>query len=287
MVRGVGAQVIHAIGPAAQVRSSSAAKRAGVPLIWTQPGVARWGRLLDMRAALSSARAVVLHSKVGARAQRRMNLRRQRCRVVVPGVMLPERLREHRRADARSALGMPADALVAASVGPLGDAGFHDRFFKAGASLCHARRVARLLVAGTSGEPAQTQRRAASLGVGDLTTVSGPAALGPALDAADIVYFSGDDAPVVPVTLLEALAAGVAIVTEPTPLIREIVDPGITALEVPRDHEALAVALLSLADDPLRREAMAREAAHTARERHDAERMTGEVAALYRELVGA
>ena len=292
MVRHVGAQVVHAVGPAAQLVAARVAQAAGIPGLWSQPGVTQWGRLRDVRAALSSARAVLLHTALGERAQRRLLFRRGRCRRITAGVGLPDRLPERRRADARARLGLEADAIVAASAGPLDDPRIHECFLRAAASLCAARSRARLVIAGTAGAP-ETARalaeRVAELGLERRTRMVGPWDLTAALDAADIaVHAAATDARevVVPVGLLQAMASGTAVVVQNGPLVDELVVPGENALLTPPgEPERLAVALLALADDPDRRLALATAAAATARARHDAARMADEVVALYREFV--
>jgi len=286
-IRAAEARIVHSIGPEAHIAASRAAKRAGVPMVWTQTGIAAWGRLRELRAAWSPAGAVLLHTAAGAHAQHRVNVWRRPCRVIAPGVGLPERLREHRQADARAGLGLPASGIVAASVGPFGATACHERFLSAGASLCHARAAARLIVAGTSGDPGDLGARAAALGLGDVTTLVEPARLAAALDAADIVFHGDAGEAQVPVALLEALASGAAVVAEPSQLVREVVADGATAVFTPPDHEALAVALLALADDTRLRTSLGAAGAATAREHFDADRMAIDVRALYRELVGA
>lgn len=285
--------LLHAIGAGPQLVAARAARRAAIPMVWSQPGITQWGRLTDLRASLSPARAVLLHSGAGEAAQRRLFFRRSRCRRVTAGVSLPERLPEHRRADARAALGLESDALVAASLGPLDDGAAHQCFLQAAASLFHARPHARLLIAGTRGAPAAGSKsiapRAGALGLDQVVTVVAPMDLPRALDAADIAVYDGAAGePLVPMALLQALAAGVAVIAHDGPFLDEIVAPGTTAIMAPRgDPEALAVALLALADDPGRRHALAAAAARRTREHHDAGRMAEEVLALYREFLAA
>jgi glycosyltransferase involved in cell wall biosynthesis len=292
LARETGTQVLHAVGTAAQLVAARAAKDTGLPELWSQPGVTQWGRLTDLRAGLSPARAVLLYSREGEAAQRKLFYRRSRCRRLTAGVGLPERLPEHRHADARAALGIAPEAVVAASLGPLGDAAAHETFLRAAASLCHARPHARLIIAGTRGDdggPQSVMARAAALKLEGRVVIVPPANFTRALDAADIaVYDAAASEPLVPVPLLQALAAGLAVVVHDGPLVGEIVTHADNALLSPRgDHEALAVALLALADDPHRRAALGSAAARLARERHDAARMAAEVLALYRDLLAA
>jgi glycosyltransferase involved in cell wall biosynthesis len=86
--------------------------------------------------------------------------------------------------------------------------------------------------------------------------------------------------------LIEAMAAGTALVAADGGGAREIVRHGSDGLLVPPgDHEALAVALLDLCDDPPRRAVLAAAGERTVRERFDVTRMTRSVEALYRAVV--
>ena len=294
MVRYVGAQVVHAIGPAAQLVAGKAAQAAGIPALWSQPGITQWGRLRDLRASLSPASAVLLHSSAGEQAQRKLFFRRARCRRVTAGVALPERLREHRRAAARAALGIPEDAVVAASAGPLDEPGMHDTFLTAARSLCNARTQSHLVIAGTTGSPESARalgERVAALGLGPRTRILGPWDLVTALDAADIAVHGAASSmgePLIPVGLLQSLASGTALVVQDGPLVDELVEHGRNAVRIPPgQEETLALVLLALADDPDRRLALARAAAATARDHHDAARMAEEVVAVYREILAS
>lgn len=293
IAREIGAQLLHATGTTAQLVAARAASETGLPSVWSQTGVTQWSRLTDLRAGMSNARAVLLYSGAGEAAQRKLFFRRARCRRLTAGVGLPQRLPEHRLAEARAALGIESDAVVAASVGPLDDPAFHECFLRAATSLCNARAQARVVIAGTHGADGagkgSLRSRIDALGLGGRAIVVPPADLGRALDASDIAVYDGAARePLVPVPLLQALAAGLAVVVHDGPLLGEVVTHGDNALVSPRgDHEALAVALLALADDQRRRAALGAAAARRAREHHDADRMAAEVVALYRDFLAA
>ena len=89
-----------------------------------------------------------------------------------------------------------------------------------------------------------------------------------------------------PKSLLEAAAAGCAIVTTDATGCREAVLPGVTGdLVPPRDPAALAKALQRLIDDPLRCLAYGEAGRAMARERFDVDTVIARTLALYRELV--
>ncbi len=86
--------------------------------------------------------------------------------------------------------------------------------------------------------------------------------------------------------LIEAMAAGTALVAADGGATREIVTPGVDGLLTPPgDHEALATALLALCDDEPRRLSLAEQGERTARQRFDAVLMTRAVEHAYQDLV--
>jgi glycosyltransferase involved in cell wall biosynthesis len=119
-----------------------------------------------------------------------------------------------------------------------------------------------------------------------------------ALGIADRVHFAGFQEDVMPflsalslyvhparmegfgIAVVEALAAGKAVVATKVGGLPEVVDHGRTGLLVTADHpEELSAAVLSLLRDDVRRNAMGQRAAQAARERFD---LTASVSALQR-----
>ena len=87
-------------------------------------------------------------------------------------------------------------------------------------------------------------------------------------------------------SLLDAMACGKAIVATRTGGIPEVVVHGETGLLVPpRDHEALAAAVIALLADGPRRRAMGDAGRARARERFSAERMVQDTLTIYERLV--
>ena len=90
-----------------------------------------------------------------------------------------------------------------------------------------------------------------------------------------------------PVTIIEASATGMCVVSTTHCDIPEVVQDGVTGLLVPEgDEEALGEALDSLVSAPGRWPAMGQAAADLARERFDVRVCAGRLVAKYRELAG-
>lgn len=83
---------------------------------------------------------------------------------------------------------------------------------------------------------------------------------------------------------LEAMAAGLPLVLVDCPPLRDCLQPGIDSLVVSEDEEAFAEAILSLASDPARAQAMGEAARHSA-ERFGIEALTARLTAIYQETI--
>ena len=106
------------------------------------------------------------------------------------------------------------------------------------------------------GEVEETRRRAAELGLADRIDVPGwvSAARASALLAEADILVLASHAENMPMSVLEALAHGVAVVTTPVGTTPEILEDGVSALLVPPgDVPALEGALVTLIDRPLLR----------------------------------
>jgi glycosyltransferase involved in cell wall biosynthesis len=121
-------------------------------------------------------------------------------------------------------------------------------------ALFRARRPqATLTLAGTGSEEAALRRRAGALGVADAVRFRGrvePEDMPGLCDQHD-VFVNSSLVDNQPVSLLEAFAAGLAVVTTPTGAIRQMVADGRAGLLVPAgDPAAMARALEQVLDDP-------------------------------------
>jgi glycosyltransferase involved in cell wall biosynthesis len=89
-----------------------------------------------------------------------------------------------------------------------------------------------------------------------------------------------------PVSLIEACAAGCAVVGTQVGGIPDIISPGVNGLLVPSgDAGALAAAVAELIADPARRRSMGLAGRHMVMERHSSDRMVRELKDIYRRLL--
>ena len=286
--------LVHSVMGWGHLFGGRAARRAGRPSVWFQHTVAE-RRALDLRAALVPTRAIIANSIFTAGSQRRVNPRRWPIEVIHLGTRIPAEPRAARRERGRRALGIGGDDFAVGIAGRLQRWKGQDVVLRAAATLLRARPQARLFVIGAplsgldGGYEAELHRLAAELGIAARTVFTGFRDDMPdCLAALDVAVDASVQSEPFGLVLVEAMAAGTALVAADGGAAREIVTHAADGLLLPPgDHETLAAALLELCDDPARRAALAAAGERTARERFDAVRMTRRMEALYRTLVPA
>ncbi|MEW6224331.1 MAG: glycosyltransferase [Chloroflexota bacterium] len=204
---------------------------------------------------------------------------------IVPLGLDLHRFRPADRRLAREQLGLPADALILVFVGRLVPIKRVDRMIRAFTRLRARRPDARLYVIGdgTEREPAETQ--AAEAGVGEAVTFCGWRTDTEAwYAAADFVCLSSDNEGT-PLAIIEAAAAGRPAVATAVGGVADVVIDGVTGLLASAtDEDALAGALIRLADDPDLRARLG-EAAPDAAARFGAERLVDDLERIYLQVL--
>jgi glycosyltransferase involved in cell wall biosynthesis len=150
-------------------------------------------------------------------------------------------------------------------------------------AAARVRTPLRLDVYGTGSQREALQARARSLGI-DVTFHGQVTDLRDRLEALDVFVLPtrGDN---FPVTLLEAMSAGVAVVATRVGGVPELVGEAGIVVE-PESVESLATALDDLAADPERRAELGQAGAARVRARFDARALAGEMVRLYTEIAG-
>jgi glycosyltransferase involved in cell wall biosynthesis len=169
------------------------------------------------------------------------------------------------RSRARIALGLPPDALVVGSVGNFTSKKDYRTLLEATARAVWRHREVRLVLVGSGPLERSLIETAGSLGLADRAVFTGSredvAELYPAFD----VFALSSRNEGLPISLLEAMAAGVPCVATSVGGVPEVIDNGNEGLLVPPgDADALADALSTLLRDPDLREAAGARAAGTA-----------------------
>ena len=208
--------------------------------------LARWGRVIE--PALRSADAIVVPSPYLHGVFRR----RGHAARVIPNVVDTGTFRYRERA-------VLAPRLVSTrSLEPGYDVA---NTIEAFARVRRRHPAATLAVAGTGSQERALRRLADRLGLGAAVRFAGrvePAAMPALLDEAD-VFVNSSLVDNQPLSVLEAQAAGLPVVSTPTGGIGDLLGHGEAGIVVPaRDPDAMAVAVTAVLDEPERAARLAR-----------------------------
>ena len=145
------------------------------------------------------------------------------------------------------------------------------------------RRDVALLLVGDGPEAARLRRRVAAAGLGTRVVFASwlddPARVYPLLD----LYVAASTKEGLPLAVLEAMGAGLAVVATDVPGHRDVVAHGTTGLLVPPgDARALATAIGALLDDPERRARMGRAGRARVLSEFSIQPMVAKTAEIYR-----
>jgi glycosyltransferase involved in cell wall biosynthesis len=187
------------------------------------------------------------------------------------------------RASARMALGVPQDASVVAYVGRLVPIKRPLALIDAFANVIESCPNATLLVAG-DGELRGTMELAIErYGLADRVLLLGwRSDLQTIYSAADIVALTSSNEGT-PVALIEAMAAGIAVVATTVGGVPDLIHDGSNGVLVPPgDSGAMAAALARLIQNPEERGRLARTARTDVLARYDADRLAADLDNLYR-----
>ena len=251
----------------------------------------RFGRLEPQVEAAANrwTDTVVANSQAAAdHAVRTQRVRPEQVRIIRNGVELPEPIAAEERAARRRALGASDAEVVIGSVASYTPVKRLDVLVAAFALVAGEFPTARLELVGEGPGRAALEAQVRALGLEERVCLHGfevaPERLYPAFD---IVALSSEREGL-PNSLLEAAAAGNAIVSTPAGGASEIVVDGETGLLVPvGDVTALGGALVRLAGDPELARRLGAGARQHVEQRFGMDRFVAEFAALYEERVAA
>lgn len=287
LCRSHGVNIVHTHGYRSDIVGGHAGHESGVPIVTTVHGFTGGGwknrgyeRL--QRLAFRRFDAVVAVSRKQADELRASGVPAQRLHVV------PNALAVHpaplSRTDARRALELPAEGLIAGWVGRVSREKGIDVFIDALASI--QDRIIQAAILGDGPERTTESARAESIAPSRFLW------LGSIPDAAR--YFAAFDLFVLssrteglPMVMLEAMAAGTPIVTANVGGIPDLLSPAEGMLVPPDDPNALAAAIRATLDDPAAAQARARAALLRQRTEFDVGPWSARYEAIYRELIAA
>jgi glycosyltransferase involved in cell wall biosynthesis len=186
----------------------------------------------------------------------------------------------------RAELGIGIDSFVVAWLGRMTEIKRVEDLLHVFADLRGRGVDAVLLLVGDGPDRAALERLAGELGVAEAVRFTGfRADVGSVYRASDVVALSSANEGT-PVSLIEALAAGCAVVTTDVGGASDVVDEGRAGVLVPfGDRRAFADALEELAGSPERRRELGEAGQRHVLARYSVERLLDDVDALYRSLL--
>ena len=219
--------------------------------------LARWVfETLALRFGVS--RVVAVGHGVAAAHARRVGGRKIE---VIPNAVMPSaRLTTTERVELRRELSSNPSGPLVISVGRVVAAkGFHD-LIDAFARVAVDRPDARLVVVGDGSLRRDLESRIVALGLDDIVRLAGSRNDVPRLLAAADLYVSASHWEGLPISILEAMSAGLPVVGTQVGDVPQVVVPGTGTVVPPGRPELLASAIVDMLNDPVRMQAAGRTA---------------------------
>jgi len=267
-VREHGIDVVHTHTPRTIVEASLALRGdSGVKHIATKhllnaPGDRRWGlayALLDRLTLYLPDIVIPVSNTMGERIAAQPLLDRSKVVVVRNGIPVDDFPGSDGRAAERDRLVIPKDAIVLGYAGRIDKVKRIDLLLKAFGEVLTQHPRAHLVIAGEGQLKAEMQALAGRLDIGHAVTWPGFHTSMPGLLAAIDVYVQPSVNEGLSLSILEAMAAGRAVVATRVGGAEEIIAEGETGILVsPGSAAAIAAAVIRLLEDPDKRTAISR-----------------------------
>lgn len=243
------------------------------------------------RHTLARATRVIAVSRAVANELRTSRLLKEEQIAVIPNGIDVDRFSRARarfdRGQFLRNLGLPLDCLLVGSVGELRTLKRHDDFIRAAATIAENSEPTQFVLAGldtsASGEVRkQLENLVVELGLKDRFYFLGWMDEAEKLLCAMDVFVSASETESFGLAIVEAMAAGTAVVATATEGAREVIVDQETGLLTPIGVPGeLAEAVLSLLADPEKRRAIGARAMEAANERFNLRRMVDQIEEIY------
>ncbi len=247
----------------------------------------RWQVRWDCLLAPRTARIRCVSESVKAFVCEQPGIRPDRCTVIYNGIDPAAYASAEDRRAAKERLGIPAGETVIGTVGRLHPQKGYGDLLDAFAQVVQQRPDTRLVLAGDGRERATLEARAAGLGLGDRVRFLGFRQDVPALLRAFDVFVLSSHYEGFGLVIIEAMAAGVPVISTAIPTSQEIIEPEVNGLLTPvQQPAALAETILALLADEALRERLVGRGVRTVAERFSQQTMVRALERLYTEVAG-
>jgi glycosyltransferase involved in cell wall biosynthesis len=288
--------VLHTHQVGALLYAGRAARRAGVPVVvHTEHGnhvkAKSWSRRVRQRAlwAVAARRArkfFCVSAEIGREVTRYGAVARRKVQVVANGINLDALSDGSRNGGVRARLGIPANAPVVGTVGRLTEVKRQDLLVRAFADLRVRLTESRLLLVGDGPARGELEVLVASLGLAGVVHFAGYQARPEEFLGAMDVFALTSRSEGMPLSVLEAWAAGRPVVTSAVGGLPTLIDDGRTGLLVSFGEErALVGALERVLTDRGYGAELGRAGRERVRVEFSLERMAADYEGQYRRLL--
>ena len=295
LLREIRPDIIHSHGATCAMVASAARKASNVPCVRVLTHHSRvFRRAPGWLAARIMARTADHYIAISKDKQEDMVARgipREQTSLIpnfVDVAAVEERVAAVDAAQVRRGLQIPDNAVVLMMAGRVVDTKRFDMFVKIAAETARrlSPRAVHALVVGDGPELERLRRIACEEGA-TIHFLGFQSDIFPSLAISDVVVFPSQHPEVLPMFLIEASAAGQAIVCSDVPGNREIVTDGETGRVVRGDVNAYAGAVTEIVADTALAERLGAAARANALERFDQKRVAQETIAVYQGLLAA
>ena len=258
-MRTAGYEVVHAFKDVETIYAALAGRRAGVPVMFGGIRVeydSRWPIRLGHRWVKRRLAGWIVNSGAGGRSvTRALGVDPARIHVVYNGIDARAFQSVLSPGEARARLGLPRDCRTVGIVGRLAPQKNHALFLAAARIVRDRQPGARFLIIGEGPLRGELEAQAQQLGLSsDVVFLGNRPDMADLLAATDLSVLSSNYEGLANV-LLEAMAAGVPVVSTAYAGVDELVTDGVQGFVVSMDDAAALAGRVCelLADDPLRR----------------------------------
>lgn len=289
MMRNERPDIIHTHNLVAHTHAAPAARQRGIPIVHTKHGrqVTSFRRVPWLREFLYglSDRIAVVSGDTGRSLASKVPIDEKKIVVVYNGIDM-EKFVSLDRVGAREKLGIPDGATVVGAVSRLDPVKDHSTMLKAFAKIAGEGRDRLFLIVGDGPEHDRIESLATELGIRDNVIMTGFSEEIPEMLAAMDIYLQPSTEEGLSLTILEAAAAGVPVVSTRVGGTPEIIADGENGVLIEvGDHEALAGVLERFVEDRGPFDEMAVKARKRIKEVFSLEGMTGNYETIYRNIL--
>ena len=280
-------EIVHLHTPKDYLSGTIAARLERVPVIVITRHMVLPVKSL-MRRVYNGANTVVCPSRAVRDHLREQGISEQKLELIYNAIDTDEfASATGRRALIRAEFKLEQDEICIGCVGRLVRGKGHDNLLKAAAQLNGAGAKMKFLIVGDGLNRSALRARAEQLGLADKVVFAGYRADMPAvMSALDVFALPSDCAEGLPMALIEAMAAGRAVVATRVGGVSEIVEHEASGMLVPsRDSSALAESLQRLIIDSSLRERLGAAAKRRTQQRFALPRKIAETERIYERLL--